>query len=258
MDILTKQFLYDLANKMPSDYHQILINLGLEEYKIEQNEHDYRYVRQKAFAGLLQWQRKIDNQKEIDMIERLKSALAKVNRNDLQQYLGIIDEENPNDENQPPNSTRNRSLTKHLNKRLKLQKLDDEGIQHNHTKQKSGPKHIHSISELKPKKRQAIARCILCNRSNNSCVTYREQIPSSQTKRTMTVGHQVIQTETTEGQHKFGQDHVVSSIPGLSYIFGAPIYGGTINININNTLPPVRPPQKKRRFVIESDSSQDD
>ncbi|XP_071148715.1 uncharacterized protein [Mytilus edulis] len=315
MDILTNQFLYDLANKMPSDYHQILINLGLEEYKIEQNEHDYRYVRQKAFAGLLQWQRKMDNQKKTDMIECLKSALAKVNRNDLQQELvnrekcidedfencnennvsdfqtigtdgekqllnidnsehmevnewhnahanikkvnGIIDEENPNDENQPPNSTRHRSLTKHPTKRLKLQKPDDEGIQHNHSKQKSRPKNIHSISNMKHEKHQEIARGILCNRSDNSYVTQSEQLQSSQTKCTMTMGHQVIQTETTEGQHKIGQDHVFPSIPGLSCIFGAPIYGGTINININNTLPPVRR-QKKRRFVIESDSSQED
>jgi hypothetical protein len=44
---------------------------------------------------------------------------------------------------------------------------------------------------------------------------------------------------------------------GVNYIFGAPIYGGTFNINIT-TVPEDQPQQRKRRRVIfDRDSSQE-
>ena len=64
-------------------------------------------------------------------------------------------------------------------------------------------------------------------------------------------------TKTSERQISVvGQGQVAPA--GLNYVFGAPIYGGTFNIHINN-VPGDQPLQRKRRRVIfDSDSSQEE
>ncbi|XP_076081788.1 uncharacterized protein LOC143052605 [Mytilus galloprovincialis] len=198
---------------------------------------------------------------------------------------GIIKEHTQNDENQPLDDNTNRRLTNHSARRFMLQKLDDEGIEHNHIKQISGHKNIQSIttySKLNPQKHKQIAQCILGNQDHEA--ENEQQIQSSQTTRTVTMGRQCILGNQDENEQQIQSSQTTRTVTmgrqavhqtqtqlvvgqsqshdaprsGMNYIFGAPIYGGTFNININNTSPSVQPPQKKRRFVIESDSSQDE
>ncbi|VDI00678.1 Hypothetical predicted protein [Mytilus galloprovincialis] len=166
-------------------------------------------------------------------------------------------EDDDNDESE--NDSGNRRLTNHSARRFMLQKLDDAGFEHNHIKQISGHKNIQSIStysKLNSKKHQEISRTILADKSEN--------MQSSQTTRTVTinnnpVGQNVQKTAVSENQVSFGNLASAPTATGLSCLFGGPIYGGTFNINMSN-LPSLSPsPQitKRRRYVIESDSSQE-
>lgn len=81
----------ELAKKIPSNYHDLLIYLGVKEHLIEQIEQDNKYVSQKAFKGLLEWQRQFEGHRdERKMVDCLKKALVSVKRNDLNQTLGMI------------------------------------------------------------------------------------------------------------------------------------------------------------------------
>ncbi|VDI05443.1 Hypothetical predicted protein [Mytilus galloprovincialis] len=107
----------------------------------------------------------------------------------------------------------------------------------------SGHRNIQSISsysKLNPSKHKEIASCIL-----GGCD---DRIQASQTLVTIdnNVGERnVHQTTTTfERQISVGQGHAAPA--GLNYIFGAPIYGGTFNINIQS-VPDNNPQQRKRR-----------
>lgn len=81
----------ELAKKIPSNYHDLLIYLGVKEHTIEQIEQDNKYVSQKAFKGLLEWQRQFEGHRdERKMVDCLKKALVSVKRNDLNQTLGMI------------------------------------------------------------------------------------------------------------------------------------------------------------------------
>ena len=99
-----------------------------------------------------------------------------------------------------------------------------------------------------PKKHKEIASCILDS--------HEDRIQSSQTLVTIDTNQRNIhQTTKTSEISVVGQGRTARA--GVNYIFGAPIYGGTFNINIT-TVPEDQPQQRKRRRVIfDSDSSQE-
>ncbi|CAC5419028.1 unnamed protein product [Mytilus coruscus] len=185
--------------------------------------------------------------------------------NKMASAAGIIQskEDQHDDNDGSENDSVNRRLTNHSARRFMLQKLDDAGFEHNHTKQISGHKNIQSIStysKLNSKKHHEISRTILADKNEN--------MQSSQSTRTVTINNNPVgqnefqnvqKTAVSENQVSFGNLAAAPKAAGLSYLFGGPIYGGTFNINISN-LPSLSPsPQttKRRRYVIESDSSQE-
>ncbi|VDI24801.1 Hypothetical predicted protein [Mytilus galloprovincialis] len=114
------------------------------------------------------------------------------------------------------------------------------------------------IPRLNSKKHHEISRTILADKSEN--------MQSSQTTRTVTINNNPVgqnqfqnvqKTAVSENQVSFG--NLAGAPTGLSCLFGGPIYGGTFNINMSNlsSLSPSPQATKRRRYVIESDSSQE-
>ncbi|XP_071150741.1 uncharacterized membrane protein-like isoform X2 [Mytilus edulis] len=88
--VLTQSYLDELASHIASNYHPILINLGMENDEIERIEHDHKSsVRRTAFKAFVEWLRKFKDKDENYMIQRLKDALCFNGRNDLCQKLDI-------------------------------------------------------------------------------------------------------------------------------------------------------------------------
>ncbi|XP_063423989.1 uncharacterized protein LOC134707838 [Mytilus trossulus] len=121
-------------------------------------------------------------------------------------------------------------------------------------------KNIQSIStyfKLNSKKHHEISRTILADKNEN--------MQSLQTKRMVTINNNPVgqnefqnvqKTAVSEKQVSFG--NLAGAPTNLSCLFGGAFYGGIFTINMSN-LPSLSPsPQttKRRRNVIESDSSQ--